>query len=91
MLQIDKAPLLSIPIIKPNEKDIEVITELYDSMIENIEDCYSAKSDYDKKSAKTEVYITDKEINQFFYKKYELLEKDIKIIESSLPDYEFLH
>jgi len=90
-LQIDKGPLLSIPIATPSKNDIEIVTNLYDSMIENIEDYYSAKSDYDKKSARTDIYKTDKEINQFFYKKYELTASDIEIIESNLPDYDFLH
>jgi len=88
-LQIDKAPLMTIPIIKPTKEPIEIIN-LYDKMVTSIKEYQNAKGDYDKKSSRVNIKTIDKHINQHFYKVYGLNTEDIKIIEDSLPKYDFL-
>lgn len=88
--QIDKEPLLSVPILKATESETKEIEKLHDEMVASMEDYNTSKSDYDKKSAKADVRRIDKQINQFFYEKYELTKEDIDVIEDSLPPYDFL-
>ncbi|MCB1193359.1 MAG: Eco57I restriction-modification methylase domain-containing protein, partial [Leptospiraceae bacterium] len=90
-LQIDKGPLLSIPIANPIENNIEEITKLYDEIMLSIEEYDNSKSEYNKKSAKTDIKRIDKRINQYFYNIYELSKNEITTIENNLPPYEFLN
>lgn len=85
-LQIDKGPLLSMPIVRPNESEIKVIVKLYEQMNSYIQDYSKVQN----KKIKNEIEKVDRKMNHIFYEIYELTKKDIEVIETSLPPYEFL-
>ena len=84
-LQIDKAPLLEIPLIKIDDKKlIDKFIELVDNMIESNKKLHCAKLDSDKKMYQQKIDAIDNQINKLVYNLYGLNDEEIKVIESSV-------
>ncbi|PIZ00191.1 restriction endonuclease, partial [bacterium (Candidatus Howlettbacteria) CG_4_10_14_0_8_um_filter_40_9] len=82
LLQIDKGPLLGIPLHKSEEKLQNKIAVLVDEIIRLNKDLSEAKMNTDKsEKLNQEIEKVDKKINDEVYKLYDLTEEEIKIIE----------
>ena len=85
LLQIDKGPLLSIPLIKSNEKKENIISQLVEKNIKLNQELHKLdpildQEDYGRK--KQEILLVDGEIDEDVYKLYDLNPEEIEIIES---------
>jgi hypothetical protein len=86
-LQIDKDPLLELPLIKPDfsntgEKNIhDNLVVMADKMLDLQRKYYSAKLENEKILYKKQIDILDNQIDQLVYKLYRLTEEEIKIVE----------
>jgi adenine-specific DNA-methyltransferase len=86
-LQIDKKPLLELPLIKPDfskpgEKYIhDNLVLMADRMLNLQRKYYSVQLEQDKKLYKTQIDILDHQIDLQVYKLYSLTEEEIRIIE----------
>jgi len=81
-LQIDKEPLLNIPLIKADERTQSDIAVLVDKVIKLNEDLYRTSNNTDKwHSLKTEVARVEHQIDKKIYKLYGLTDEEIKTIE----------
>lgn len=84
LLQIDKAPLLEVPICVSDRNQQKQIISLVDKMLKLNNDLHKATENSEKwNSIKSEIEKTDKKIDQEVYKLYELTEEEIKIVEGS--------
>lgn len=84
LLQIDKGPLLSIPLIKPNQQIQKNIALLVDKVIKLYQDFYKISKNSDKwYSIKKEITDIENQIDQMVYKLYDLTPKEIKIVEGA--------
>jgi len=83
-LQIDKEPLLTIPIYLTRDKGKEkLLTSLVDKIIELNEKFQKIPENSNKWiSIKSEIEKTDKKIDDEVYKLYDLTPEEIKIIEN---------
>jgi len=82
LLQIDKGPLLSIPLIKPDEKTQNTIALLVDNVIKLYQNFHNISANTDKwNSLKTEIEKVERQINEAIYKLYGLTAEEIKIVE----------
>lgn len=79
-LQIDKAPLLEIPLIK---KEDEQIIKNADLLIELNKKLTSINLEREKEIIRKQIYALEKQINQIVYKLYNLTKEEIKIIEEN--------
>ena len=79
--QVDKEPLLGLPLIVPTEAEQTHLSALVDQMITAQEQLNSAISDSDKKFLQQRVDILDKQINTVVYGLYGLTEEEIKVVE----------
>jgi adenine-specific DNA-methyltransferase len=80
--QIDREPLLSIPLTNLNEKDSSQLASLVEQQIDALRQSMFAKSDADKKLFADRCQITEKQINVIVYKLYGLTCDEIDTIES---------
>ena len=83
-LQVDKEPLLQIPIVKKEAKERDDLIKLVDTIISLNEDFYKAKASPEKQQLQDRIDHTDKKINELVYKLYELTNEEIKIIENGV-------
>jgi len=87
-LQIDKAPLLCIPLYKPSNNNKEEtkfekeIIQLVDIIIELNKKLKSIKLDSEKQLINTQIKVNETKINEIVYKLYELAEQNINVIET---------
>ena len=85
MLQIDKGPLMNIPIYVGNKIQQKQIIDLVDKMLSLNKDLDEIPENSEKwLSVKSEIEKTDKKIDQEVYKLYGLTENDVNIVEDSL-------
>jgi len=90
--QIDKVPLLNMPVKKIDQTNQEKkiqhdkIVELVDQMLKLHKQLAEAKTSYDKTRIQRQINATDRQIDQLVYELYNLTEKEIEIIESSLEN-----
>lgn len=78
--QVDKEPLLGLPLIIPTEAEQTHLSALVDQMITAQEQLNSAISDSDKKFLQQRVDILDKQINTVVYGLYGLTADEVKIV-----------
>ena len=86
LLQIDKAPLLNIPICISSSEDQKIIINLVKKITElnkKLRKLNSILDDEEYKELKSEIDKTDKEIDERVYKLYGLTEEEIRIVENS--------
>ena len=84
-LQIDKEPLLEIPIFKTNDKNIhDKLISLVDQMLDAQKLYHNAKTENDKKLYKQKIDLIDKDIDRLVYGLYGLTEEEIKIVEEEI-------
>ena len=82
LLQIDKGPLLNIPLLKPDENSQNRISLLVEKMIKLQEELHETSPNTDKwHSLKTEVEKLDRQIDEAVYKLYGLNDDEIAIVE----------
>ncbi|HPL05570.1 MAG TPA: N-6 DNA methylase [Bacteroidales bacterium] len=80
--QIDKEPLLNLPLFKPDEKSQEQIAQLVDKIMELYQDFHNTSKNTDKwHSLKAEIEKLEQQIDNEIYKLYGLTDEEIKIIE----------
>ena len=81
-LQIDKAPLLEIPLIKTENQNVKnKLVSFVDQMLEVQKKYHSATSEDDKKFHKQKIDILDRQIDKLVYGLYGLTDEEIKIVE----------
>ncbi len=79
LLQIDKGPLLNIPLIKPDEKTQNEIASLVDKITKLYQDFRNTSANTDKwHSLKTEIDKVEQQIDKEIYKLYGLTAEEIK-------------
>ena len=77
--QIDKEPILSIPLVSPPEEKQKPLIKLVDKIL-----LITKTKDYlENLSKKEQVYECEKQIDQLVYKIYNLTPEEIKIIEDA--------
>ena len=82
LLQIDKGPLMEIPICVGDEKQQKEIITLVDRMIFLNKELHEIPEHSDKwEGVKSEIEKTDKKIDEEVCKLYGLMEEEIKIVE----------
>lgn len=82
LLQIDKGPLLNIPLLKPDENTQDNIALLVDKITKLYQDFRNTSANTDKwHSLKTEIQKLEQHIDEEVYKLYGLTDEEIKIIE----------
>ena len=79
--QVDKEPLLELPLVVPTESEQAHLSVLADQMITAQEQLNSATSDSDKKFLQQRVDILDEQINTVVYGLYGLTADEVKIVE----------
>jgi len=85
LLQIDKGPLLNVPLLKPDEKTQDKIALLVDKITKLYQDFRNTSANTDKwHSLKNEIEKLERQIDQEIYKLYELTNEEIEIIEATL-------
>lgn len=83
LLQIDKGPLLEIPICVGNETQQKEIITLVDKMISlNKKLSEALKNSNEWENIKSEIEKTDKKIDEEVYKLYDLTSEEIEIVEN---------
>ena len=82
LLQIDKGPLLEVPIYVGDKNQQKQITILVDKMLELNKELQKVTENSDKcNSIKSEIEKTDRKIDQEVYELYGLTKDEIKIVE----------
>ncbi|HEY4498804.1 MAG TPA: N-6 DNA methylase [Candidatus Paceibacterota bacterium] len=82
LLQVDKGPLLDIPICIGEKSAQKTITDLVNRMLSLHKELHNVPADTEKwKSVKSEIEKTDKKIDAEVYKLYGLTADEIKIVE----------
>ncbi len=80
--QIDKEPLLNIPLLKPDEKSQEQIVQLVDRVMELYQNFRNTSTNTDKwHSLKSEIEKVEQQLDEAVYKLYGLTNDEIKTIE----------
>lgn len=86
-LQVDKAPLMELPIFKPESKEElkkqEEIIKVVDSIIILKKKLQNIKLDSEKKIIKKQIIVLKEKIDNLIYDLYNLTKDEIKIIEDS--------
>lgn len=84
MLQIDKKPLLEIPIVDTDNAEYKQKIILYvEQLSKAITDSKSAKTDRDKSLYDRRIRQLENELNQTVYAVYKLESNDIQVIEDN--------
>jgi len=82
LLQIDKGPLLNMPLLKPDEKSQKQIAQLIDNTTKLYQDFRNTSANTDKwHSLKNEIERVEQQIDREIYKLYGLTDEEIKTIE----------
>lgn len=82
LLQIDKGPLLNIPLLKPDEKSQEQISKLVDEVTNLYQNFRNTSSNTNKWHAvKSEIEKVEQQIDQKIYKLYGLSDEEIEMID----------
>lgn len=85
LLQIDKGPLLNIPLLKPAEKIQDEIALLVDKVVKLYQDFRNTSTNTDKwHMFKNEIGDLEIQIDQEIYKLYGLGEREIEIVENNV-------
>ena len=79
--QVDKEPLLAIPLISVSSEEQAPFITLADQMLETQRRLQQALSDDDKKLLEQRAAILDKQIDNAVYKLYNLTADEVKIVE----------
>ena len=79
--QVDKEPLLELPLIHTSEKQNEELERLVDDMLDTLKKLELAKFENDKKFLAQRIELFDSKINSAVYALYGLSEEEINIIE----------
>ena len=79
--QVDKEPLLAIPLVLVSAEEQAPLISLADQMLETQGRLQQAPSDEDKNILEKRVAIIDKQIDQAVYQLYGLMEEEVKIVE----------
>jgi len=82
-LQVDKGPLLQIPLIKTDMENETKIVSLVEQMLEAKKQLQNAKTDRDKTYYERRCNDLDSAIDSEVYKLYGLTEEEIKIVENN--------
>lgn len=85
-LQIDKAPLLEIPIYKPDEnsKEMQEIIKLVNLISDLTKKLQDIKLDSEKAIIQRQIKVYEEKIDSLIYHVYNLTKENIDIIEESL-------
>ena len=85
-LQIDKAPLLDIPIYKPeeNSKEQQEVIKLVDTIRELTKKLRDVKLDSEKALIERQIKAYEEKIDELIYQLYGLNKEDIETIKGSL-------
>lgn len=85
LLQIDKGPLISVPLLKPNEKIQNEIALLVNKITKLYQNLRNAPENTDKwHMLKNEIGDLERKIDQEMYRLYGLSEKEIEIVENNV-------
>ncbi|MGP1520007.1 MAG: Eco57I restriction-modification methylase domain-containing protein [Treponema sp.] len=79
--QVDKEPLLELPLIHTSENQNKELERLVDDMLDTLKKLELAKFENDKKFLAQRTEILDKQINASVYALYGLTDEEIKIVE----------
>ena len=79
--QVDKEPLLAIPLVLVSAEEQAPLITLADQMLETQSRLQQALSDEDKKLLEQWVAIIDRQIDKAVYQLYGLTEEEVKIVE----------
>ncbi len=80
--QIDKEPLLNLPLMKPEEKEQKEIAMLVDNVIKLYKDFRNTSANTDKwHLLKSEIEKLEEQIDEVIYKIYGLTDEEIRVIE----------
>ncbi|QSI04299.1 hypothetical protein DYQ05_04800 [Treponema pedis] len=79
--QVDKEPLLAIPLISVSDAEEAPLISLADQMLETQSRLQQAISDEDKKLLEQRAAILDKQIDKAVYQLYSLTKEEVKIVE----------
>ena len=79
--QVDKEPLLAIPLVLVSAEEQAPLISLADQMLETQGRLQQAPSDEDKNILEKRAAIIDKQIDRAVYQLYGLTEDDVKIVE----------
>ena len=79
--QVDKEPLLAIPLISVSSEEQAPFIALADQMLETQGRLQQALSDEDKKLLEQRAAVIDKQIDKAVYQLYGLTEDEVKIVE----------
>ena len=79
--QVDKEPLLAIPLVLVSAEEQAPLITLADQMLETQSRLQQALSDEDKKLLEQRVAIIDRQIDKAVYQLYGLTEEEVKIVE----------
>ena len=79
--QVDKEPLLAIPLISVSAEEQAPLISLADQMLETQGRLQQALSEDDKKLLEKRAAIIDKQIDKAVYQLYGLTEEEVKIVE----------
>ena len=82
--QVDKEPLLNIPIKKPSEKEQKPFIELADKMLSLNKKLKETTDEKEKLKIKKELETTDDKIDEMVYGLYGLSEEEIRVVERGL-------
>ena len=87
-LQVDKAPLLDLPIYKPESRDEvkmqEELVSIVDSIIETSKKLKDLKLNSEKQLLETQIKAFEEKIDDLVYKLYSITDEEKKVIEDSL-------
>ena len=79
--QVDKEPLLAIPLISVSSEEQAPFIKLADKMLETQRRLQQALSDEDKKLLEQRAAIIDRQIDKAVYRLYGLTEDEIKVVD----------
>ena len=79
--QVDKEPLLAIPLVLVSAEEQAPLITLADQMLETQSRLHQAPSDEDKNILEKRATIIDKQIDKAVYQLYGLTEDEVKIVE----------
>ncbi|MCQ2738290.1 MAG: N-6 DNA methylase [archaeon] len=82
--QLDKEPLLKIPLILTNNEQENKLIDLVESIIDLNERLISSSNSNQKRILEDQIEIKDNKLNQLVYELYELTDEEIEIVENSL-------
>ena len=79
--QVDKEPLLELPLIQLSKEQTTKLNLLVDELLYSLQELDNINFEQDKKFLKQRIDILDSQINSIVYSLYGLSEEEIKIVE----------